>query len=90
MDEKLCSGGKVNGAGPSAAGFLERAVAGGCKDASPTASDGVPTSAAMIPAKPVQTKRSATTVQAWSEDQERATSRMASIAGMGIAINVEL
>ena len=89
MDEKLCSGGKENGVGPSFEP-LARAAADCCEDASGTASDGELNSTVMTPANPEQTTKSAMTAPACSEDQERVISRTVSIACMSITIDVEL
>ena len=89
MDAKLCSGGNENGVGPVLA---EALVCPGncCDEASGTASDGVLTSTAMMPAKPTQASTSAATATTCSDDHERAMPRTASIARMGIPVDVEL
>ena len=88
MDAKLCSGGNENGVGAALTDAL--ACADGCDAASGTASDGVLTSTAMMPAKPTQASTSAATATTCSDDQERAIPRTASIARMGIPVDIEL
>src|SRR5579863_1576089 len=81
---KLCIGGNEKGAAPSLAALV-RAGAGEAAD-SGTARDGVLSSTAITPARPMETKKSAIAAIACSDEQARTMLRTGSIARMGVAV----